>query len=390
MFSELHRLEAQGTVRRLPSGAAAVAVPPAASTDVLLHVVTPRQPPLPAGTAAPVRTPPMRETVHIHRIVPKADFLLQRDGMKQLLQHLLHQLEAVFRDPHIHQTSSSSVTLQLLESQTPERQAELQKCLFEELQSLKANEGQRLLQLNVERVELKIPQVFAGNDKPTAAAGDGGAAPQQVMLRSSSRGGCWLEPEATPGFQRTLGYEGDCDMHSAAAAEMLQQQQQPQQQRSLMTTEASTAENSAAPSPLLSEIQTPENGMSREVMSTETASGEPSLRSAVSSLSREATALPPAWEKGETAAAAAEAERTAPLVPLKGVSDGQLAAKRAAAQRAGSTYIYDFLGLVRNQIQQQWQDTQRELTDAGDNRKLQIPEKLMEVTRQSIKEESLF
>ena len=309
----------------------------------------------------------MRETVYVHRVIPTAKPLVDRGGMQQLLQHLLQQIEAAFRDPNVQPTSSSAVVLQLLEPQSAEQHRELQKCLFEELQSLKATAGERLLQFNVEKIELRFPQSVP-NTTATAAA------PQQQILRASSRGGCWLELEETLGNGDSTSYDNECDMHASRAA------QQPQQQP--LTAEASTAESSTAPSPLLSESQTPEGRGSREadVATADSSTTRPML--IMSSRSQSSENLPFSWtgrEAAAAAAAAAEAERTAPLVPLMGISETQLASKRAAAQRAGSTYIYDFLGLIRAELQQQWLHAQQELKETGDCRKFEIPQKLMEV-----------
>lgn len=367
VFGGVRRLEALGTVRRLPSAAAAAAVPAPAASDVLLHAVTPQAASPSARGSSSIRVPPQRETVYVHRIVPKADALLRRNGMRSLLQHLLQQLETAFRDPHVHPTSSSVVTVHVLEPLSTANSAELQRSLFEELQTLKEKEGQRLLQLNIEQVELQI--------HPEQTDRHSTAADASAVIRASSRGGCWLEPEHTAGIQGTD--TSDCDLHTL--------KQQGQQR---LPAEVSTADNSAAPSPLLSELNTPEDSMSREGASTGTVTAETSVRSSTSPRSaNEGAQLPLPWDEKEadssssksSAAAAAEAEQTAPLVPLKGVSDAQLAAKRAAAQRAGSTYIYDFLGLIRTEVMQQWRDRQQALAAAGEKRELQIPKRLMEV-----------
>ena len=380
-----------GTVRRLPSAAAAVAVPPAASTDLLLHAVSPKPPAPQSGSAAPLRAPALRPTVYVHRIIPMADVLLQQQGLQQLLQHLLQQLEAAFRDPHVHPTSSSTIVLQLLQQQTPARQAALQQALFEALQLLKEGEdGERLLRLNVEKVELRVPQEAAAAAGAAAASGPAAASQQQqqqqqqqqLVIRASSRGGCWLEPEQVTVPGGAAGYDGECDLHASAAARLKQQQQQQQQHP--LAPEASTAESSAAPSPLLSELFTPEGGSIREGEGgSAAAAGSSSSSSGGSSIHRSSSCtnerLPFSWGRGGTAAAAAEAERTAPLIPLKGITEEQLAAKRAAAQRAGSTYIYDFLGLINAELQQQWRRSQEALAASGDTRKLVVPNKLLEV-----------
>ncbi|XP_026193591.1 acetyl-CoA carboxylase [Cyclospora cayetanensis] len=386
VFADLKRLQSEGTVRRLPSVAASAAVPPAASADILLHALTPKKPSAVPGAPATRRTPPLRDTVYVHRIVADAEPLLEGNGMQQLLQLLLQQLEAAFRDPHVHPTSSSSITLQLLPPQTEEKRAALQAAFFEGLQTLKATEGERLLQLNVEKLDLKVPQAVSS---PGVSLED--TVPEQQVLRASSRGGCWLEPQETQGLPASALYDRECDLHTSPSAEFqAPQQQQLQPRQPELPLEVSTAESSTVPSPLPSELQTPETGGSREAEASTPADRTAAEQFRTSIESHSSDDFSVSWTRhgssrgtggcqvGARTAAAAEAERTAPLVVLKGINEAQLAAKRAAAQRAGSTYIYDFLGFIKAELRQQWQRSQQELVDAGDSRILQVPEKLVE------------